>query len=172
MAESPPILMRWTDDGVLKPVGPHWAKMADAEFVIGESYRIVQVADRSDASHRHFFAAINEAWHNLPESLAAEYPTPEHLRKKSLIKAGFATSRDFPAASHAEAVRLASFLKAGDDYSIITVVGSVVTVWSPKSQSLRAMGKDQFERSKSAVLDIVAGLIGVTRDDLHKESGR
>jgi hypothetical protein len=40
------------------------------------------------------------------------------------------------------------------------VIGCVLTVWRAKSQSLKAMNKEMFERSKTEVLDVIRKLIG------------
>ena len=81
----PPIPMRWEGD-VMRPRS---ARLADKHFVVGMTYRLVEHQERSTATHNHYFAAINEAWQSLPDHLMAEYPSPEHLRKKMLIRAGY-----------------------------------------------------------------------------------
>jgi len=146
-----------------------FAKQADALYVVGETYRLEPVEDRSAVSHRHYFASINEAWSNLPEDQVERFPTAEHLRKWCLIKAGYADSCQIVAASRAEALRLAAFIRPMDTYAVVTVDGPVVTRWTAHSQSLRAMGKKVFQESKDAVLGILAGLIGVTADELTKQ---
>jgi len=172
MADATPVLMRWTDDEVLKPVGPHWESVAARQFTIGENYRIVPVIDRSEASHRHFFAALHESWLNLPETVAASFPSEDHLRKYALIKAGYANSREFVAGSKAEALRLAAFMRSFDEYAVVTVLGAVVTVYTAKSQSAHAMDKETFQKSKQDCLDIVAAMIGVSSTDLAREGGK
>jgi hypothetical protein len=146
-----------------------FARQCDAQFVVGETYRMEVVEERSAATHRHFFAAVNEAWQNLPENLAEAYPSPEHLRKRALIKAGFADSHQIVASSKAEALRIAAFIRPLDEYAVVTVSGSVVTRFTAQSQSVKAMGKERFQASKDAVLGLVAALIGVTPDDLVKQ---
>ena len=59
MTDSP-ILMTWTDDGVMRPAGPLWAKRADQQYVVGERYMVEIRQDRSAASHRAYFAQVNE----------------------------------------------------------------------------------------------------------------
>jgi hypothetical protein len=54
----------------------------------GEIITVEEVKERSAKSHRHYFAVINEAWQNLPEDLADEFPNAEALRKRALIKNG------------------------------------------------------------------------------------
>jgi hypothetical protein len=62
----------------------------------------------------------------------------------------------------AEAQRVAAFVKPLDDYAVIVVREALVSVYTAKSQRIRAMGKHDFQRSKDAVLEILAGLIGTT----------
>lgn len=150
----------WTGQH-FEPVSGH-ARRAAELFGPGEVVTLQPVEDRSAASHRHYFASINEAWQNLPEHLAAQYPSPEHLRKRALIQAGYADSQAFVAASRAEAVRLAAFLAPVDPFSLVTLEGAVVTRWTAQSQSQRAMGKKVFQESKDAVLGVLADMIGVS----------
>ncbi|WP_431861469.1 hypothetical protein [Azospirillum sp.] len=140
--------------------------------MVGEVYRLSEHQDRSDASHRHYFACINEAWENLTEHMAAQFPTPDHLRKFALIKAGHADSRQMVASSKAEAVRLAAFIKPIDDYALVLVDGAVVTVWTARTQNMRAMDRKTFQASKDAVLAIVAEMIGTTPAALSANAGQ
>ena len=89
----PPLRFAWDGEAFY----PKVPKLADKYFTVGEDYSLVPHEDRSAASHRHYFASINEAHGNLPEILAERLPTPEHLRKYALIKCGFANRRDFVA---------------------------------------------------------------------------
>src|SRR5690606_39934532 len=165
---STPILLRYEGEGEFKPASTYWAIRADKEFVIGEVYRMVEHHDRSAATHNHFFAAINDAWRNLPDHMIEEYPTAEHLRKKLLVKAGYAHERSIVSASKAEAQRVAAFIKPMDEYAIVTVREAVVRVYTAQSQSMKAMGANVFQESKTKGLDAVADLLGVERDQLGR----
>lgn len=165
-----PIPMRW--DGESFTPLPRFAGECDKLFVVGQVHRMVEVQDRSAKSHAHFFAAVSEAWANLPDHLAERFPTADHLRKFALIKGGWADSRQIVAASKAEAVRLAAFIRPMDAYAVVTVDGSVVTVWTARSQDMRSMGATEFQRSKDAVLRIIAEMIGTTADTLAANAGR
>lgn len=168
MSETiPPIVFDW-DGEVMKPRHP---RIADRHFVVGMEYVLAPVEDRSMRSHRHYFASINEAWQNLPEALAERFPTAEHLRKYALIRAGYRDERSIVASSKAEAQRLAGFIRPMDDFAVVTVNGAVVTVYTAKSQSMRAMGKADFQASKDAVLDVIAKLIGVETSELERNAG-
>ena len=118
---------------------------------------------RSNASHNHYFSMLCELWSNLPDEIADNFPSIEHLRKRALIATGYRDERSFVCASKAEAQRLAAWVRPDYDFAAISVHGAAVVVWTAKSQSLRAMGKREFEASKTAVLDWVAHLIGVEK---------
>lgn len=141
---------------------------ADTEMVVGQRYIIEPVEERSAKAHRFYFAAVNEAWLNLPEDKAQQYPTPTHLRKWALIRAGYRDERTFVASTKAEALRIAAFVRPTDDYAVVTVRDATVTVYTAKSQSLKAMGKTDFQNSKEAVLQLLSEMIGVAAGELQK----
>lgn len=151
---------------------PRFGRLADRQYVIGETYRLDVSEERSRETHGHYFACVGEAWANMPEIHAGRWATPEHLRKWALIRAGFRTETQFIAKSKAEAIRLGFALKTLDDYAVVDVNGCVVTHAVAKSQSLKAMNSREFQESKSAVLDVISGLIGVDAADLKREAGK
>jgi hypothetical protein len=53
-----------------------------------------------------------------------------------------------------------------DDFAIVSATEVTVRVWTAKSQSMKAMGKAEFQRSKTAVLDLVSAMIGVKPENL------
>ena len=163
MNSIPPLAFTWTDEGVMVPRHP---EVADRHFVVGDRYTLAVHENRSTASHNHYMAAIKEAHDNLPESVAERLPTPEHLRKYALIKAGYRDERSIACASKAEAQRVASFTKPMDDYAVVVAQESTVTIYTAKSQSYRAMGKKIFQESKERVLDVIAEMVGVTPTEL------
>lgn len=159
-----PLLFRWQGDS-FEPLRP---KLADKQYVVGAVYNLVPVEERSTASHNQFFASVSEAFNNLPEDQAERFKSSEHLRKWALIQAGFRDERSIVCSSHAEALRLAAFIEPMDDYAVVMVAGAAVRVYTARSQSYKAMPKGEFQRSKDAVLDVLAKLLGVTVDDLKK----
>jgi hypothetical protein len=171
MTAAPPILLYVWDGESMVPL-PRFAKKCDEVFVVGQTYPLEVREDRSWKSHGHYFACVNDAWGNLREDLAERFPTPDHLRKWALIKSGYADSRQFVAGSKAEAVRLAAFLKPCDEYAIVTVSECVVTEWKARSQDLRSMPKKEFQASKDAVLDVLAGMVKVKPEVLAANAGR
>ena len=155
----PPMAYDWT--GEAWTIQPRFAKLADKHFVIGETRMMVPHEDRSMASHGHYFASVNEAWQNLNEADTERFPTPNHLRAYALIHAGYRDESSIVCASHAEALRVAAWARPANDLDIVVVVGNVVRRWRAQSQSFRAMGKERFQASKTAVLDFLADMIGV-----------
>lgn len=124
------------------------------------------------ASHSHFFAALNEGWHNLPLEWAALFPSSEHLRRYALIKSGWCHIQTFVMATPDQALQLQRVLKSYDDFSVISTKENIVTKATAKSQSLKAMGKDDFQKSKDDVLAVVAQLLGTSVKDLAANAGK
>lgn len=142
------------------------ARRCAEAYGAGETVTLAAVEDRSGPSHRQYFAAINEGWGSLPERFADRFPTADHLRKWCLIRTGYSDSHSIVCNSAAEARRVAAFIGPIDEFSVVTIQGATVTRFTAKSQSMRAMGKQEFEASKRAVLDYIAGMIGVEANEL------
>lgn len=151
-------------------MSPKLPKLADKFYVVGEVYRLAPHEDRSGVSHRHYFACINEAHNNLPEDLAERFPTPEHLRKFALIRAGYRDERAIVCPTKGEAMRVGAFVQPMDEFSVVEINGLVVTVYTAQSQSMRAMGRKRFQESKDAVLQVISNLIGIDPESLQKNA--
>ena len=162
-----PMVFEWTGEALV----PCQPKVADEHYVVGQRYRMAPIEERSLNSHAHYFSALTEGWQNLPEDLTERFPSVEHLRKFALIKSGFRDERSIVCSSKAEAQRLAAFIKPLDIFAVVLAREATVTVLTAKSQSMRAMGKADFEASKQAVLALVAGMIKVPLDELHANAG-
>lgn len=145
---------------------PRFRKACDKVFVIGENYILETLEERSAATHRHFFAALKSAWVNLPEEYGAEYPTILHFRKRLLIEAGYSDVSKVVFSTAKDAIIAAALAMAIDDYSVTTVEGRVLTHFTAKSQSMKAMGKKDFQASKTAILELAATKIGTTPKEL------
>lgn len=166
MSGAPPMLFDWDGESMV----PKVPALADKHFVAGQTYMLEERQARSLQAHNHYFASLAEAWANLPEDIAERFPTMDHLRKFALIRTGFRDERTFACSSKAEAQRLAAFMKPMDEFAVILSHEATVTVYTAKSQSMKAMGKAEFQRSKEAVLDYVASLIGTTPREVEKAS--
>jgi hypothetical protein len=163
MSESfPPLAVDWTGEAFV-PVHP---RRADKFLTVGERYTIVQHFQRSTATHNHEFAWLNEAWMSLPEAMAERFTTSEHLRKWALIRAGYSDSHTITCNSKAEALRVAAFIRPIDEFALVITQGPTVTRYTAKSQSRKAMGAEDFQRSKEAIMEVVAKMIGVETKDL------
>ena len=131
---------------------------------------------RSMNSHRHQFAWVKDAWASLPESEVHQpyAETPETLRKHALIATGYHQLTVLDCGANATAQRVKAALVAAEakahGYAIGQVRGPVLRVWTPESQSVRAMGDDRFKESKTAILDWIAGKLGVAPEELKRSA--
>ena len=151
---------------------PRYANVAKRQFVEGHEYVLEQASERSMASHSQFFAALNDYFDNLPETIAARWPTANHFRRWLLCETGWFDEKEFDLISEKHAKALAAFIRTEDDYARIVVRNKKVIVRRAKSQSLKAMGKEDFQKSKNDVLDLAAQFVGVPRAMAMKEAGR
>ncbi len=165
-AVAPPIVCTYDGEAFV----PKHARIADKYYAVGETVPLVVHEERSGATHNHQFAWLHDAWMNLPEDVADLYPTADHLRKRALIEGGFYNESVIDCGSKAGALRVAAYLRNKDDFALVIVRGSIVVERTAKSQSRRAMNKQEFSASKQAVLEIVAGMIGVKPEDLSSSS--
>jgi len=152
---SAPLIYVW-NGSAMEPLR-FFREQAAKQFKVGTAYRLVETERRSMESHRHFFACLNAAWANLPEDVADFFRTPDELRKWAL--------------THTEALRVAQFLGDGPDYSRVAVDGRTVTQFKPLSQAWSQMDSREFQKSKQAVLDVLAEKIGVNVEELMANAG-
>lgn len=176
------------DTGELRKVmapQKRYARIADRQFIVGEEYPLVVLETRSRASHSQFFAAVSDAFDNLPEDLdgmakrlgiktipPGGFVDAEHLRKWALCETNHCEVGDFQFDTAKEAMRLATFYRRQDSFAQIIVKGTHVIIKTPASQSAAAMAKAPFEESKRAVLDLLGVMTGTTPAKLKKEAGR
>lgn len=165
-----PVRMTW--DGESFAPLRRFQRLCDQQYVIGQEYTMVEEKPRSKRSHDHFFASVDEAWGNLREDIADSFASPDHLRKWALVKAGFRNERSIVCSSKAEARRVAAFIRPMDEFAIVLVRDAVVKVCTAQSQSIKAMGAADFQRSKQEVLEILATMIGVSPATLAREGAR
>lgn len=151
---------------------PRFAKVCDKQFSVNELYPLVVMEPRSRGSHNFYFATIGDIFENLPEAEAARFPSTEHFRKWALCEAGYADEKTYVCDNHKKAMQLAALIRSISDYAIIRVSGDVVKIFEAKSQSAAAMGKEIFEESKKAVLDIMSALTSTSTATFAKEAAR
>jgi hypothetical protein len=167
---SIPFVYVWTGDGFVPARG--YAARAARDFKPGEAYTLEVREDRSPHMHRHYFAAIAEAFANLDERVTNRLKTPEHLRKWALIETGHYDETITDCGSHEVALRMAAFTRRKDDYSEIIVRGNLLCERTAKSQSVRVMNKEDFKQSSRDVLDLLSDMINVNRTALERYAGR
>lgn len=166
---APPIAGRWNGEGF--DVLPRFLAACDAYFVIGKVYAIAGLERRSRKSHNHFFAVIATAWANLPEAIAGDFATPEHLRARALIAAGFYEEKPLAFANDAEAARqikLATFLHP---FAEVAIGEGFLLVRIPKSQKEILQDAATFQKCKDSVFAILSEMIGVDVLTLEKNAG-
>lgn len=175
MSDDTCIRAVWTGEA-FEPRGNWSVAWCQDKLGAGEVVTLDVEWDRSMRSHRHQFAEIREMWATLPESLAdAPYArSPETLRKHALIKTGYVDAQTIDAGSKAAAERVAATVtplaQKAHGYAITIVKGPLVVVFSPRSQSLRTMGADEFQKSKDAVLDWISKLLQEVSHDRESVS--
>ena len=173
MSNGLPMTFQWDGDAMVPLM--RFRKEAAAHFVIGQDYRLTEFEDRSMTSHSHEFAWLREAWKNLPEDIAPLYPSPESLRKRGLIEAGFFYETITEARSPAEARKIAALVESLDEFAYVRIDGHIVITRRAMSQKMRgkhAMDRKTFQESKTALMEIVATMIGVTPDQLAENAER
>lgn len=159
-----PLWYRWNGAAMI-PARP---ELAERIFRADGHYLLEAHHERSYQRHKAYFAGLHDAWSSLRVD---DFPSPEHLRKAALIKTGWYDERTIVCDSPEMAERVAAFIRPIDEFHVVSVSGPVVRQWVAKSQSYKAMGRDAFNRSMEEVLDYVAGLVGVRREELDAQGG-
>jgi hypothetical protein len=155
-----PITYRRVGDALV----PKQKWLFDRGFVDGQEYELAIHEPRSTKSHDHYHATVREAWKNLPEKIAKRFPDADALRKFALIRCDFYKERTVVCDTEEAATQVAALAGSMDDAAVVTIQGTVVTVAVARSQKTTgagAMNKEEFQRSKQAVLEYIANLIGV-----------
>jgi hypothetical protein len=165
-----PVVFTWSGAAMV-PL-PRYLKVAERQFVVGEEYPMELIEERSQASHNAYFAALHDGFQNLPEKIAARFPTEMHLRRWLLIETNWFDEKEFDMLSEQKARELALWVRTEEEYARIHVHGTKVIVRRAKSQSRAAMGKADFEASKRACLDLLEAMTDVPKGSLMKNAGR
>ncbi len=111
---------------------------------LGQEYEIEIKQPRNIKFHKKFFALLNIAFENLPESMVNKYPTIDILRQALIIEAGYCDT-------------------------IITLSGEVTK--KAKSISFANMDNVEFEQLYNSIVNIVLKyiLVGVDKEELMIE---
>lgn len=155
----PSAMFEWDGESMI-PIAVH-RNRCDDQFVVHQRYHMEAIEPRSMKTHNHHFAMIGDMWASLPERYGMEpwAQSAEHLRKYALISTGYCNTQVFTCGSKAEARRWASNLRPMDEFSVVWVKETTVHVFTAMSQSMKAMGKADFQASKEAVLNHIQGLL-------------
>lgn len=183
-----PIVYQWREVEVINPDDgtvdrvlahvpvPRYRKAAAAQFASGEEYPLIKLQPRDMRSHNHYFAAVGNAFDNLPEKIAARFPSAEHLRKWALIETNWFDEKEFDCPDEKFARRLGTFIRTEDEYARISFHASgrtwKVIVRRAKSQAVLELGAEDFKQSKKDVLDLLEAMTSVPKGSLMKHAGR
>lgn len=181
-----PCLFVWSKAERTMRLVPRFARVADAQFRDGEEYPLEVKEQRSSKDHNHYFASVKNAFDHVDHAETLELlSTPNKLRQWALIKTGWCDVTVFgplPKRSAIASARTAAAnFRAQDDYVEITmrpahdeetgeVEGWAVVIKTAKSQSRASMDKEDFRKSKTDVLEVLAGHIEVKRRDLERSA--
>lgn len=121
----------------------------------------------ADPMRRMFFAAIRDAWANLPDAMREQFPNPEILRKHALIAIGYCDVITLAVGSKAAAPQIAAAFRMKDQYCVATVRGDVVTVYTARSMARRVLLKRDFREVADKVFHWIASTTGVDPAQSH-----
>jgi len=146
----------------------------------GGEHTLVPLEQRSRASHNHFFAALSEAFDNLPEHFIVDHKWTsfDDMRKDLLIEAGYGEEKTIECASEKHAMMTATYIRDETGFCKISFKRddrgklTIVRIRRAKSQEHAAMDRQTFEASKKAVLEKLEGIIGLARGELMKHAGK
>jgi hypothetical protein len=128
--------------------------------------------DDIEPFRRMYFAAVHEAWMNLPEHLERSFINDEQLRKWALVKCGYANEQNMVLDSVSDALRYSNYLTRAQPNSFVRCEGEALRIWTAKSQAKRSMTPEQFKDSANAVLEFLSAMIGTRVTELRKNAGR
>jgi hypothetical protein len=163
---------RWKD-GAFRPEGQWEQGRCDRDYAAAGLVTLTIEHERDMVSHRKQFAIVRTAWQNLPEALRDEdfAVNEETLRKYALIRCGYCDVESAIAYSAKAALELGALMgnlaRQAHGYCVVQTQKRAVRVWTPHSQSVRTMGAETFEQSRRDVTEFLAGLLGVSRDELE-----
>ncbi len=165
MAKVRPIAI-WDGEAFYPEARFQWQCQQD--YAVGEKYQFEALPMRSVASHNHYFAALTDAWLNIREDYPRKFPSPEHLRKWALVETGHCTENVTVYDTSKDARQAATRIRVRDAYVVMQVKGNVLYEWEPLSQAVLAQDPEKFQKAKTAVLDLLASMIGVKQKQLGK----
>lgn len=140
--------------------------LANRQYHAGTEYVLIDHKGRSEESHRHYFACIRKGWESLPGKYDGKFPSPEALRKRCLVWEGYADQTDHVCEDDEAAAKMITLIRKLDPYAVMTRSGNVLTIWVAQSQDHASMGHEEFQVSKTKVLERIANMCGITLKQL------
>lgn len=121
----------------------------------------------ADKTRRYFFAALRDAWNNLPNAMHEQFPNAEVLRKHALIAVGHCDVITLTVGSKVAAAEIAAAFRLKDQYCIALIKGSVVQVYTARSMARRVLLKRDFREVADKVFHWIASTTGVDPAQSH-----
>lgn len=173
MTSPPPIKLLYNGETFVPPIEGGWAARARRFYEVGKEYMLEEERAPSTKTRSHFHAALKEAFDNLPEKYADQFPTIEHLRKRALIQTGFSNTTSMVMESKGQAVRIAGLLRQySSPYTVVIVRDHTILIAEAESEREIAKDKVRYQDMKNKVLGWVSTLVGVTTTKLYDNAGR
>jgi hypothetical protein len=122
----------------------------------------------ADPMRRRFFAALRDAWSNLPDAMRDRFPNAEVLRKHALVAIGYCDVITLAVGSKAAAPQIASAFRMKDQYCVATVRGDVVTIYTARSMARRVLLKKDFLQVADRVFSWVHEQTGIDPSQSHE----
>lgn len=159
------IACRYSKD-VFIPLSP---KAIQGKFQDGELVFLRVDRKRHWPGHQAFMALMNDAFETMPDNLREEYTSPDVLRRRLLIAAGFANIDSIVCKNNDDAIKTAyKMAKFTDDHTFLSLRGSVVVIARANSQAMDKMDADTFKKSCQAVQEELAKLLGCSVWELRE----
>lgn len=175
------VMFRWKEVDVcleggdlrrVKVMVPHnrFARLCNRQFELEEDYALGPVDNVPGRSRASFFMSVHNAWDSLPEDSDEVFASEEHLRKRALVKAGWADHSVTNWKTKADARRHAVDLRKIDGYAVIAVNGEgdswTVDVWVARSIAAGQIKGEEFKGVKMRAERWLASLSGCTTEEL------
>ena len=115
----------------------------------------------ADKMRQRFFAIVKDVHRNLAGDLLTRFPNSEYLRKYALIAVGWCTVHTIVGMSEKTAAATTAAILFQNPYCIITFNEGVMTIYSAKSMSRRALLKKQFLDVSEKALEWIEQQTGI-----------
>jgi hypothetical protein len=129
---------------------------------------------RSPDQHRRFWGLVAAAFHQWPEAHEEQFATANDLRIWVTMKVGW---RDLASKTSIVGMKpdalvpvVQAAIKAAGNNARVTSHKGQLCVWTPKSIRFDKMGHLQFCALNQAVEEVLAGVFGITGDELLEQA--